>query len=58
LNHVRGGDAAADSKSKLNKQRAGDPGVRLEQLMRFFDPKLARQFDDTKEVSRSVSAAT
>jgi DnaJ family protein A protein 5 len=25
--------------------------VRLEQLMRFFDPKLARKLDDTNEVS-------
>ena len=25
--------------------------MRLEQLMRFFDPKLARKLDDTNEVS-------
>ncbi|GFZ42894.1 hypothetical protein JCM24511_00612 [Saitozyma sp. JCM 24511] len=49
-NHVRAGDSAVnDAKSKLNKRRPGDPGVRLEQLMRFFDPKLARKLDDTNE---------
>lgn len=34
----------------MNKRRHGDPGVRLDQLMRFFDPKIARQMDDTEKV--------
>ncbi|WVF66725.1 hypothetical protein IAT40_001467 [Kwoniella sp. CBS 6097] len=53
--HVRSGDRAAnDPKSKLNKRKYGDPGVRLEQLMRFFDPKIARKMDDTNEGFYSV----
>jgi len=49
---VRAGDAAFnDPKSKFNKRRAGDPGVKLDHIMRFFDPKLARKMDDTPEVS-------
>lgn len=52
FDHVRNGDKArSDPDSKLNKRRRGDPGVRLEQLMRFFDPKIARKVDDTNEVS-------
>lgn len=48
---MRSGDKSrADPDSKLNKRRRGDPGVRLEQLMRFFDPKIARRVDDTNEV--------
>nr|XP_019049923.1 hypothetical protein I302_00343 [Kwoniella bestiolae CBS 10118]OCF28853.1 hypothetical protein I302_00343 [Kwoniella bestiolae CBS 10118] len=55
FDHVRSGDKATnDPKSKLNKRRHGDPGVRLEQLMRFFDPKLARKTDDTNEGFYSV----
>ncbi|WWC59928.1 uncharacterized protein I303_102491 [Kwoniella dejecticola CBS 10117] len=55
FDHVRSGDKATnDPKSKLNKRRQGDPGVRLEQLMRFFDPKLARKMDDTNEGFYSV----
>ncbi|WWC87561.1 uncharacterized protein L201_002451 [Kwoniella dendrophila CBS 6074] len=55
FDHVRSGDKATnDPKSKLNKRRHGDPGVRLEQLMRFFDPKLARKMDDTNEGFYSV----
>ncbi|WVR04088.1 hypothetical protein IAU60_001087 [Kwoniella sp. DSM 27419] len=55
FDHVRSGDQATnDPKSKLNKRRHGDPGVRLEQLMRFFDPKLARKMDDTNEGFYSV----
>ncbi|WWD16810.1 hypothetical protein CI109_101242 [Kwoniella shandongensis] len=55
FDHVRTGDAATnDPKSKLNKRRYGDPGVRLEQLMRFFDPKIARKMDDTNEGFYSV----
>ncbi|OCF78359.1 hypothetical protein I204_00297 [Kwoniella mangroviensis CBS 8886] len=55
FDHVRSGDKATnDPKSKLNKRRHGDPGVRLEQLMRFFDPKLARKVDDTNEGFYSV----
>ncbi|WRT65403.1 uncharacterized protein IL334_002346 [Kwoniella shivajii] len=55
FDHVRTGDKATnDPKSKLNKRRHGDPGVRLEQLMRFFDPKLARKMDDTNEGFYSV----
>lgn len=42
--HVRGGE------TKLNKRRPGDPGVRLEQLMRFFDPRFSKKVDDSKEV--------
>lgn len=49
--HVRSGGAATDSGSKMGRRRQGDPGVRLEQLMRFFDPKLARKLDDSNEVS-------
>jgi DnaJ family protein A protein 5 len=48
---VRAGDEALnDPKSKFNKRRAGDPGVKLDHIMRFFDPKLARKMDDTNEV--------
>ncbi|OCF34510.1 hypothetical protein I316_03551 [Kwoniella heveanensis BCC8398] len=55
FDHVRSGDRAAnDPKSKLNKRRYGDPGVRLEQLMRFFDPKIARKMNDTNEGFYSV----
>ncbi|WWC98864.1 hypothetical protein V866_005758 [Kwoniella sp. B9012] len=55
FDHVRSGDKATnDPKSKLNKRRHGDPSVRLEQLMRFFDPKLARKVDDTNEGFYSV----
>jgi DnaJ family protein A protein 5 len=45
--HVRSG------KSKENpKRKPGDQGVRLEQLMRFFEPRLARKLDDSNDVSR------
>ncbi|KAK8861287.1 hypothetical protein IAR55_002106 [Kwoniella newhampshirensis] len=55
FDHVRTGDAATnDPKSKLNRRRHGDPGVRLEQLMRFFDPKIARKLDDSNEGFFSV----
>lgn len=55
FDHVRSGDSAAhDPKSKLNRRRAGDPGVRLEQLLRFFDPKLAKRMDDSTEGFYSV----
>ncbi|WVQ83519.1 hypothetical protein IAT38_005660 [Cryptococcus sp. DSM 104549] len=55
FDHVRAGDSATnDPKSKLNKRRQGDPGVGLEQLMPFFNPKLARRFDDTNEGFFSV----
>ncbi|KAL7419810.1 hypothetical protein Q5752_005726 [Cryptotrichosporon argae] len=48
--HVRKGDAAVnDPKSRFAQRRHGDPGVRLEQLMRFFDPKYARRMDDSAE---------
>nr|ODN87212.1 hypothetical protein L203_03484 [Cryptococcus depauperatus CBS 7841] len=48
--HVRAGDKATnDPKSKLNRRQPGDPGVRIEQIMRFFDPKIARKMDDTPE---------
>lgn len=43
--HVRSGKTKAETSRK-----AGDPGVSLEQLMRFFDPKLARKLDDSNEV--------
>lgn len=49
--HVRAGDAGVnDPRSKFNRRRTGDPGVKLDQLMRFFNPKLARKMDDTTEV--------
>lgn len=49
--HVRSGDTAFnDPKSKFNRRKQGDPGVKLDHLMRFFDPKLARKMDDTNEV--------
>lgn len=44
--HVRSGGSGVDP----GKRKYGDPGVRLEQLMRFFDPKLARKVDDTDQV--------
>lgn len=51
--HVRAGDTATnDKRSKFNNRRRGDPGVKLEQLMRFFDPKLARKMDDSNEVGQ------
>lgn len=57
--HVRSGDAAAkDPKSKFNRRRPGDPGVKLEQLMRFFDPKLARKMDDSTEVGHLTLLST
>ncbi|KAL1410160.1 hypothetical protein Q8F55_004165 [Vanrija albida] len=53
--HVRAGDTATnDKRSKFNNRRRGDPGVKLEQLMRFFDPKLARKMDDSNEGFYSV----
>ncbi|ORY27689.1 hypothetical protein BCR39DRAFT_537986 [Naematelia encephala] len=53
--HVRAGDRGRqDPKSKLNKRKPGDPGVKLEQLMRFFDPKLTRRMDDYNEGFYSV----
>lgn len=53
--HVRTGDAGqSDPRSKLNKRRPGDPGVRLEQLMRFFDTKLAKRLDDSDKASQST----
>jgi hypothetical protein len=44
--HVKSGGTKVDP----NKRKYGDPGIRLEQLMRFFDPKLARVTDDSNEV--------
>jgi DnaJ family protein A protein 5 len=44
--HVRSGKSKADA----GKRKPGDQGVRLEQLMRFFEPKLARKLDDSNEV--------
>ena len=44
--HVRSGGAGVNP----DKRKYGDPGIRLEQLMRFFDPKLARRFDDSDQV--------
>ncbi|XAO26891.1 hypothetical protein I312_105732 [Cryptococcus bacillisporus CA1280] len=53
--HVRMGDKATnDPKSKLNRRRQGDPGVTIAQLMRFFDPKIARKMDDTSEGFYSI----
>ncbi|OWZ26582.1 hypothetical protein C356_06913 [Cryptococcus neoformans c45] len=53
--HVRTGDRATnDPKSKLNRRRQGDPGVTIAQLMRFFDPKIARKMDDTSEGFYSI----
>lgn len=51
--HVSSGDTGKGA-SKLNKRRPGDPGVMLEQLMRFFDPKFARKMDDTNEGFYSI----
>jgi hypothetical protein len=48
--HVRTG-AEGDPRSKLNRRRKGDPGVSLEQLMRFFDPGMTKKMDDSTEVS-------
>lgn len=45
--HVRSGNYKEDT----IKRKPGDQGVRLEQLMRFFEPKLARKLDDSDEVS-------
>jgi len=45
--HVSKGEKAPP----LSKRRPGEPGVTLEQLMRFFDPKLARKLDDSSDVS-------
>lgn len=54
--HVRAGDSGrSDPRSKLNRRRPGDPGVRLEQLMRFFDTKIAKRLDDTPEVSQTIT---
>ncbi|WVQ74378.1 hypothetical protein IAR50_003979 [Cryptococcus sp. DSM 104548] len=53
--YIRTGDAATnDPRSKLNRRSAGDPGIQLEQLMAFFDPKLARKLDDSTEGFYSV----
>ncbi|CAK9786692.1 hypothetical protein CC85DRAFT_129532 [Cutaneotrichosporon oleaginosum] len=53
--HVRAGDAGvADPKSKFNRRKRGDPGIKIDQLMRFFDPKLARKMDDSSEGFYSV----
>ncbi|BEI95756.1 hypothetical protein CcaverHIS631_0107050 [Cutaneotrichosporon cavernicola] len=53
--HVRAGDSGvADPKSKFNRRKRGDPGVKIDQLMRFFDPKLARKMDDSAEGFYSV----
>lgn len=46
FDHVRTGAAAPPA----NKRQPGEPGVTLEQLMRFFDPKLTRKVDDSTEV--------
>ncbi|KAJ9126506.1 hypothetical protein QFC24_001533 [Naganishia onofrii] len=45
FNHVRTGEKAPPA----HKRRPGEVGVTLPQLMRFFDPKLARKLDDTNE---------
>ncbi|KAJ9094843.1 hypothetical protein QFC19_007772 [Naganishia cerealis] len=45
FNHVRTGEKAPPA----NKRRPGEVGVTLPQLMRFFDPKLARKLDDSNE---------
>lgn len=51
--HVRAGDSGVnDPKSKFNRRKQGDPGVNIDQLMRFFNPKLARKMDDSAEVSQ------
>ncbi|ODN76970.1 hypothetical protein L202_05533 [Cryptococcus amylolentus CBS 6039] len=53
--YIRAGDAATnDPRSKLNRRPAGDPGIQLEQLMAFFDPKLTRKLDDSTEGFYSV----
>jgi DnaJ family protein A protein 5 len=54
--HVRTG-AEGDPKSKLNRRRKGDPGVSLEQLMRFFDPSMTKTMDDSTEVSNLIKRA-
>ena len=41
-----------------NKRKYGDPGIRLEQLMRFFDPKLARKLDDSDQVRTTYTMLT
>ncbi|KAJ9097707.1 hypothetical protein QFC21_004745 [Naganishia friedmannii] len=45
FNHVRTGEKAPPA----HKRRPGEVGVTLPQLMRFFDPKLARKLDDSNE---------
>ncbi|KAI5454891.1 hypothetical protein NCC49_002167 [Naganishia albida] len=45
FNHVRKGEKAPPA----HKRRPGEIGVTLPQLMRFFDPKLARKMDDSTE---------
>ncbi len=52
--HVRTGAAAPP----IHKRQPGEPGVTLDQLMRFFDPKFARKTDDTAEVEIIVSMGT
>ena len=49
FNHVRKGEKAPPA----SKRRPGEIGVTLPQLMRFFDPKLARKMDDSNEVRRA-----
>ncbi|ORX36437.1 hypothetical protein BD324DRAFT_645995 [Kockovaella imperatae] len=48
--HVRSSDVQRTSKFA----GPGKPGVRMEQLLRFFDPKLARKMDDSPEGFYSV----
>jgi DnaJ family protein A protein 5 len=50
--HVRSGKTKEDV-----KRRQGEPGVRLEQLMRFFEPKLGKRLDDSNEVSVIITFA-
>lgn len=49
-NHVSKGQSAPDA----SKRRTDDVGVTLKQLMRFFDPKLARKMDDSPEGFYSI----